>query len=50
MAFSVSLNPIVGRSRYAAEKPSNSHFEKISLWERLSGREQSWTDSTHTVS
>jgi len=40
-ALGVRVNAIVGQSRYAAEKASNSHFEKISLRERLSSREQS---------
>jgi len=27
----------------------NSHFEPFSLWERLSSREKSWQDATHTA-
>jgi hypothetical protein len=29
---------------------TNVHFEKISLWKRLSSREKSWQNATHTVS
>ena len=49
-SITLRIDSLVGRSRYAAEKASNSHFEKISLRERFSSREQSWTDATHTVS
>jgi hypothetical protein len=32
------------------ENITNSYFEKISLWERLSSRKKSWQNATHTVS
>ena len=31
------------------KKVSNSHFGMIALWERLSCREKSWQDATHTA-
>jgi hypothetical protein len=46
----VSFSRLLDEAATRRKNTTNSHFEKISSWERLSSREKSLQNATHTVS
>jgi len=49
-ALAVNCTGLLDEAATRQKNISNFHFEKISLWKRLSSREKLWQNATHTVS